>query len=159
MRDRSKYCEFHRTYGHTTNGCMQLRDILEEMARNGELQEFTGRQRGQENQRSRENLPQEQQQGHQQNQASPVLFIAGGLGPKKENRKRKSTSQVLQIGEVQGSSGPIQFTDDELVSGGRTFGNALIVSMTMANREVRRIFIDTGAASNILFYDAFIRID
>jgi hypothetical protein len=56
---------------------MQLRDILEEMARNGELQEFTGRPRGQENQRPRENLPQERQQGHQQNQASPVLFIAG----------------------------------------------------------------------------------
>jgi hypothetical protein len=30
--------------------------------------------------------------------------------------------------------------------------------MTMANREVRRIFIDTGAASDILFYDAFIRM-
>jgi hypothetical protein len=28
----------------------------------------------------------------------------------------------------------------------------------MANREVRRIFMDTGAASDILFYDAFIRI-
>jgi hypothetical protein len=156
-RDRSKYCDFHRTDGHTTNICKQLRDIFEEMARNGKLREFLDRPRGRTGAVPRNEAPRAPQ--HQRAQEAPVMYIAGGLEPKKQDRKRKRpTSQVLQVAESSRSAKPIQFHDDELVPGLTEADDALVVSMVMANREVRRIFIDTGASSDILFYDAFLRM-
>jgi hypothetical protein len=34
------YCEFHKKHGHKTEECNQLKDILEKMARSGELTQF-----------------------------------------------------------------------------------------------------------------------
>jgi hypothetical protein len=164
-RDRSKYCDFHRTHGHTTNSCKQLRDIIEEMVRDGELREFLGRPHGRAEPAPRNEAPRGEAPPHQRAQEAPVMYIAGGLEPKRQDRKRKrSTTQVLHVAESSRStetgrpSEPIQFRDDELVPGLTESDDALVVSMVMANREVRRIFIDTGASSDILFYDAFLRM-
>ncbi|GKV49226.1 hypothetical protein SLEP1_g55988 [Rubroshorea leprosula] len=36
--DRSKYCDYHRGYGHNTEDCQSLKDKLEFLARNGKLE-------------------------------------------------------------------------------------------------------------------------
>ncbi|GKV09317.1 hypothetical protein SLEP1_g20835 [Rubroshorea leprosula] len=36
--DRSKYCDYHRVYGHNTEDCQSLKDELEFLARNGKLE-------------------------------------------------------------------------------------------------------------------------
>ncbi|GKV12351.1 hypothetical protein SLEP1_g23506 [Rubroshorea leprosula] len=36
--DRSKYCDYHRGYGHNTEDCQSLKDELEFLARNGKLE-------------------------------------------------------------------------------------------------------------------------
>ena len=40
VRDMSKRCMFHQFYGHSTEECQQLRDILEKMAREGRLVDY-----------------------------------------------------------------------------------------------------------------------
>ena len=39
-RDNTKYCEFHRDYGHRTNNCIQLRREIEYLIQRGYLQRF-----------------------------------------------------------------------------------------------------------------------
>ena len=39
-RDRSRYCEFHRDYGHTTAQCFHLRKQILTLIQKGELKEF-----------------------------------------------------------------------------------------------------------------------
>ena len=39
-RDNTKYCEFHRDYGHRTNDCIQLRKEIEYLIRRGYLRRF-----------------------------------------------------------------------------------------------------------------------
>jgi hypothetical protein len=41
--NESKYCEFHRCFGHYTDSCRQLRDWIEDKVRRGELREFLPR--------------------------------------------------------------------------------------------------------------------
>jgi hypothetical protein len=85
-------------------------------------------------------------------------MIQGGLGSGKQGGKKRKASQILQIQNSYLTKENITFTDEELVPGASSTGNALIVSMIIANREVRRIFVDSEASSDILFYDAFIRM-
>ena len=39
-RDNTKYCEFHRDYGHRTDNCIQLRREIEYLIQRGYLQRF-----------------------------------------------------------------------------------------------------------------------
>ncbi|GKV35525.1 hypothetical protein SLEP1_g43782 [Rubroshorea leprosula] len=38
--DKSKHCDYHRTYGHNTEDCQHLKDELEFLARNGKLEGY-----------------------------------------------------------------------------------------------------------------------
>ena len=39
-RDATKYCHFHKDIGHDTKDCIQLRDQIERLVRDGHLREF-----------------------------------------------------------------------------------------------------------------------
>ena len=39
-RDNTRYCEFHRDYGHRTDDCIQLRNEIEYLIRRGYLRRF-----------------------------------------------------------------------------------------------------------------------
>ncbi|XP_021725287.1 uncharacterized protein LOC110692560 [Chenopodium quinoa] len=42
-RDTSKWCDFHRDYGHTTEECTHLKDNIEDLVRRGYLSQFKQR--------------------------------------------------------------------------------------------------------------------
>ena len=39
-RDKSKYCPFHKDYGHETNECKHLKRALEDLARKGKMNTY-----------------------------------------------------------------------------------------------------------------------
>ena len=39
-RDRSEYCEYHKLYGHSTNDCHDLKNVIEKLAREGKLDRY-----------------------------------------------------------------------------------------------------------------------
>jgi len=41
--DLSKYCSFHRRYGHKTDDYYQLKDAIEQLIREGKLQDYVQR--------------------------------------------------------------------------------------------------------------------
>ncbi|GMN21563.1 hypothetical protein TIFTF001_043342 [Ficus carica] len=43
QRNQNKYCNFHKDVGHDTKDCIQLRDQIELLIRDGHLREFVGR--------------------------------------------------------------------------------------------------------------------
>jgi len=38
--DPSKYCSFHRSYGHKIDDCYQLKDAIKQLIRESKLQEY-----------------------------------------------------------------------------------------------------------------------
>ena len=62
-RDNSKYCEFHRDYGHRTDDCIQLKREIEYLIWRGYLRRFISPESQPRNQ------PQNQPQNQAQNQA------------------------------------------------------------------------------------------
>ena len=44
-KDKSKYCHFHKDYGHETNECKNMKRALEDLARKGKMNSYLS-QRG-----------------------------------------------------------------------------------------------------------------
>ena len=40
VRDKKKYCRFHKDHGHYTEDCKNLKEQMEELIRKGKLQKF-----------------------------------------------------------------------------------------------------------------------
>ncbi|XP_030945657.1 uncharacterized protein LOC115970126 [Quercus lobata] len=43
LRDKRKYCRFHKDHGHYTEDCRDLKEQIEELIRNGKLQQYVKR--------------------------------------------------------------------------------------------------------------------
>ena len=44
IRNRNKFCQFHRDHGHNTEECIQLRDAIEDLIKRGYLGRYIDRQ-------------------------------------------------------------------------------------------------------------------
>ena len=40
IRDKNKYCRFHKNHGHYTEDCQDLKEQIEELIRKGKLQKY-----------------------------------------------------------------------------------------------------------------------
>ena len=40
VRDKNKYCQFHKDHGHYTKDCRDLKEQIEELIRKGKLQKY-----------------------------------------------------------------------------------------------------------------------
>ena len=59
IRDNTKYCEFHRDYGHYTDDCIQLKREIEYLIRRGYLRRFISPENQPRNQAQNQALPQQ----------------------------------------------------------------------------------------------------
>lgn len=53
-RNRDKYCRYHRDYGHDTNDCYNLKNLIEAMIRRGQLANYVRRENQERQGRNRE---------------------------------------------------------------------------------------------------------
>ena len=106
-RDNTRYCEFHRDYGHRTDDCIQLRKEIEYLIRCGYLRRFI----------APENQPQNQAQNQAQAQQPPppprqtttqhqqplgeIHVISGGFaGGGESSSARKAHLRSIRSGEA-----------------------------------------------------------
>ena len=43
VRDKNKYCRFHKDHGHNTEDCRDLKEQIEELIRKGKLQKYVNK--------------------------------------------------------------------------------------------------------------------
>ena len=129
-RNNTRYCEFHRDYGHRMDDCIQLKMEIEYLIRHGYLRRFI----------SPENQPQNQAQNQAPAQQPPppprqmttqhqqplgeIHVISGGFaGEGESSSARKAHLRSIrsaEIGEIQAVSKlpqldkPITFSDSDM---------------------------------------------
>ncbi|XP_073119543.1 uncharacterized protein [Henckelia pumila] len=175
-----KFCDFHQEYGHITNECQRLGEevqgIISEDARlRAELTRRTNpprqgrapqwRDQGNE---VRGNQPDHQRRAPRNGQEDRVEQIAnhpyrgminmisGGTTNGDSGRARKAHGRRLENFEV---NSQLSCPTDPNISFGREdlkdvvvpHNDPLLVTLTIANYDVARIFVDTGSSVNIIF--------
>ncbi|XP_072077831.1 uncharacterized protein [Arachis hypogaea] len=134
--NKSLYCDYHKGFGYKTQDCFDIKDALEQAIRDGKLSEFSRfirEPRRREHERSEEDhsrtvKPRQEPIGDANNPPTFVVnVVVGRDSPPKSNSVTKKDTRVLSI------------STEAMVGTGL----------------VRRILVDTGADSNILFRNVF----
>ncbi|KAL0439060.1 UNVERIFIED_CONTAM: hypothetical protein Slati_2389000, partial [Sesamum latifolium] len=155
-----KFCRFHNDYGHTTEECRHLKNEIERLIQRvparihllGEGQREGAKQTS---------------GGREDNNDVPhkgvIRMIAGGPSGGNSHQVRKSRAreahqiaikEVLDI-ETMEDAPIIQFGRAERSGPQTTHNDALVITATIANYEVGRIFIDSRSSADILFGEAY----
>ena len=170
-RDNTRYCEFHRDYGHHTDDCIQLRKEIEYLIRRGYLRRFI----------TPENQPQNRAQNQAQAQQPPppprqattqhqqplgeIHVISGGFagGGESSSAKKAHLCSIRsgEIAEVQAVSKlprldtSITFSNSDLEGYQHPHDDPLVIRAVVANKTVHRVLVDNGSSVDIIFASAF----
>ena len=174
-RDNTKYCEFHRDYGHRTDNCIQLKREIEYLIQRRYLRRFIspGNQaqnqaQGQaqnQNQAPTQQPPPRQKTTQHQQPLGEIHVISGGFaGGGESSSARKAHLRSIrsaEMGEIQAVSKlprldtTITFFDSDLEGCQHPHDDPLVVSAIVANTTVHQVLIDNGSSADIIFASAF----
>ena len=82
LRDKRKYCRFHKDHGYYTEDCRDLKEQIEELIRNGKLQQYVKKgdsdRYGQKSQQGGSRKDEDRPPPRPQNALGEIKTIAGG---------------------------------------------------------------------------------
>ncbi|XP_073137776.1 uncharacterized protein [Henckelia pumila] len=171
-----KYCSIHRVNTHNTSECRRLvvepgQPVLEE------TKHVEKKQRGRpwvpQFDISRDNRPDPSKarevtsrgpdKGPREGSSKGVInMISGGSTDGDSNRARKSWSKREVLGIEARRLDPcpvITFGPEDLEGVCLPHNDALLIRAQVANYDIRRVFVDSGSSVNVIFQDAFEKMD
>ena len=170
-RDNTKYCEFHRDYGHRKDNCIQLRREIEYLIQRGYLRRFISpgnqaqSQAQNQNQSPTQQPPPRQATTQHQQPLGEIHVISGGFawgGESSSARKAHLRSiRSAGMGEIQAVSKlpridtTITFSNSDLEGCQHPHDDPLVVRAIVANITVHRVLVDNGSSADIIFTSAF----
>ena len=170
-RDNTKYCEFHRDYGHRTDDCIQLKREIEYLIWRGYLRRFISPENQPHNQAQNQALAQQpppppsQTTTQHQQPLGEIQVISGGFaGGGETSSARKAHLRNIrstEIGEIQAVSKlpwldtSITFSDSDLEGCQHPHDNPLVVRTIVAKKTVHRVLVDNRISADIIFASAF----
>ncbi|XP_043721046.1 uncharacterized protein LOC122668568 [Telopea speciosissima] len=131
---------FHQDHGQDTEECRRLKDEIEGLIQRGRLNKFVKREGGSSKQESQEQKVEgEESSNSRKNQARTVCLTEA------TSKKRKAEHQIT-------------FSDEDLADIQLPHDDVLVVKMIVPNWSVARILVDNESLVNVLYFDAFLKM-
>ncbi|XP_075658864.1 uncharacterized protein LOC142628703 [Castanea sativa] len=155
-RNKNEYCRFHKGHGHDMDECFDLKQQVENLIRQGKLRNFLG-----------QDHKDEKLKAKVQNSSRPPLgeirVIIGGTSPAQSSKSRKTYLKVVQNIQVsrrfpktrKADEQAITFTDEDAEKAHHLHDDAIVITLLIADYTTRRVLVDNGSSTNILYYPAF----
>ncbi|KAL8247276.1 hypothetical protein R6Q59_008492 [Mikania micrantha] len=135
-RDKSTYCDYHHVHGHDTNDCWHLKRQIEKFHSNGNLKHLVAQKKGEKASKEGEKVIHE-------------IYTIGSKDEDVRNRcKRRAESWRAWMYM------PLTVP----ASDGCYSTRSLNITALVGRYKMRRIFVDTGSSSDILYEHAFRRM-
>ncbi|XP_057756314.1 uncharacterized protein LOC130975555 [Arachis stenosperma] len=164
--NKNLYCDYHKGYGHQTQDCFDLKDALEQAIREGKLAAFSHlireprrRYRDQDEEGKTRPVKRRQEPEDRDHGLTVINVVTAKNTAPKSRSAHKKDAKVLAI-----SSSPVQSTKKPpSISFGpedQWFSDApenppMVITARVGTGLVKRILVDTGADSNIMFRNVF----
>ena len=174
-RDNTRYCEFHRDYGHHTDDCIQLRKEIEYLIWRGYLRCFiapegqTQNQAQSQAQAQQPPPPPRQTTTQHQQPLGEIHVISGGFAEGGESSSaRKAHLHSIRSGEVMEVQAvsklprldtSITFSYSNLEGCQQPHDDPLVIRAVVTKKTVHRVLVDNGSLADIIFASAFDKMD
>ncbi|XP_021848627.1 uncharacterized protein [Spinacia oleracea] len=170
MKDMSKWCDFHRDNGHTTEECISLRKEVAYLLKRGHLKELLSDKGKETFSKEQTTLP-----GPATSSERPdpppfnkvVNVISGGsdicgLTSSAAKKINRGESETVEEGQTEDevalhrslTAMAITFDDSDSVDTQREHHDGLVISLPIGNALIKRILVDNGSSANVLFLEA-----
>ena len=170
-RDNTRYCEFHRNYGHHTDDGIQLRKEIKYLIQRGYLRCFIAHESQAQNQAQSQAQaqqppppPRQTTTQHQQPLGEIHVILGGFAGGGESSSARKAHLRNIRSGEVievQAMSKlprldtSITFSDSDLEGCQHPHDDPLVIRAVVANKKVHWVLVDNRSSIDIIFASAF----
>ncbi|KAK3001675.1 hypothetical protein RJ639_021609 [Escallonia herrerae] len=157
-RNKDLWCYFHNDHGHTTDNCGSLKRAIEALIKRGQLRKFVTPRDGRQ-----ETPPAMEEREDREENAGTINTISGGLAAGgSSGRARKAyarevciTSQPPNKKSKTVPVAAITFSDEDSKDIKTPHDDPLVIAIKAGNFDVKHVLIDNGSSAEILFYDAF----
>ena len=156
-RDRKLHCKFHNDHGHDTRKCRDLRDQVEELVRSGKLRECVRATEQGEKETKKTQLHIKPPIGESQDSddEEPINFIdtvpaMGDPGSTSSSKTPVSVCLTTVPEDPPRNWDPISFSTEDCSRIRYPHCDALIISVKVGTRTVKRTLIDHGSSLDII---------
>ncbi|GAU32075.1 hypothetical protein TSUD_53430 [Trifolium subterraneum] len=164
--NENAWCHYHRAKGHDTEKCYRLKDLIEKLISSGHLWKFLERAaKGDLNKRSPPRSPRRsppREDDEKEPKRIAVNTIAGGFaggGESKAARKRylrRIIQETNKVAHVSSSKAPeISFSPSDGEGVFPHDDDPLVIQVQILNCDVKRVLIDSGSSTDIMYWEAF----
>ncbi|XP_025692791.1 uncharacterized protein [Arachis hypogaea] len=164
--NKNFYCDYHKGYGHQTQDCFDLKDALEQAIREGKLAAFSHlirepmRRYRDQNEEGKTRSAKRRQEPEDRDHGLTVINVvtAKNAAPKSRSAHKKD-AKVLAVSSslVRNSKKPpsISFGLEDQWFDDAPENPPMVITARVGTGLVKRILVDTGADSNIMFCNVF----
>ncbi|KAK3017191.1 hypothetical protein RJ639_007842 [Escallonia herrerae] len=157
-RNKDLWCHFHNDHGHTTDNCGSLKQAIEALIKRGQLRKFVAPGEGRQ-----QTPPAMEEREHQEENAGTINTISGGIAAGGSSGKaRKAYAREVYVTSPPPNkklktvpAATITFFDDDSKGIKTPHDDPLVITIKAGNFDVKRVLIDNESSAEILFHDAF----
>ncbi|XP_020238619.1 uncharacterized protein LOC109817702 [Cajanus cajan] len=177
--DTTKSCRYHHNHGHSTDECSALKDKIEDLIKQGQLQGFVDRPNSSkysdrsrrhdqlEQRRTEARSYRERSRSRDRRKEEPSAqprrvintiaggFVGGGSSSSAQRRHLRAVRHVHAVETVRRRLPTITFTEDNFKGIDPDQDDPMVISVEIHNCIVRKTLVDQGSSADILYWNTF----
>ncbi|KAK3043870.1 hypothetical protein RJ639_000569 [Escallonia herrerae] len=157
-RNKDLWCHYHNDHGHITDDCGSLKQVIEALIKRGQLRKFIVHKDGRQ-----QTPPAMEEREDQEENVGKINTISGGLATGgSSGRAQKTYAREVCITSQPPNKklkmvpvAAITFFDEDSKDIKTPHDDPSVITVRAGNFDVKRVLIDNGSSAEIIFYDAF----
>ncbi|KAK3017829.1 hypothetical protein RJ639_003431 [Escallonia herrerae] len=157
-RNKDLWCHFHNDHGNITDNCGSLKRVIEALIKRGQLRKFVAPGEGRQ-----QTPPAKEEREDREENAGTINTISGGIAAGGSlGKARKAYAREVCVTSPPPNkklktvlAATITFSDDDSEGIKTPHDDPLVITIKAGNFDVKRVLIDNGSSAEILFHDAF----
>ena len=166
VRDKRKYCRFHKDHGHYTEDCRDLKEQIEELIRRGKLQQCVKKgdsaKYGQKCQQGGFRKDEDHSQPRPQIALGEIKTITGGpiTGDLFRSLKKSYQRQINSVHSLppmkhRRTSQDMCFSEEDARGVKQPHDDPLVIMIMIEGFNTRRVLVDNGSSADIIYLSVF----